>query len=48
MTLFRRWFPAAAGPPGVSFTEVTVAAPGLEWTAQDVRDAVAGFLERLT
>ncbi|HBF80387.1 MAG TPA: threonine aldolase [Streptomyces sp.] len=47
VTLFRRWFPAAGGPPGVSFTEVTVAAPGLEWTAQDVRDAVAGFVERL-
>ncbi len=44
VTLFRRWFPAAGGPPGVSFTEVTVAAPGLEWTAQDVRDAVAGFV----
>ncbi|MFF1460485.1 threonine aldolase family protein [Streptomyces sp. NPDC058330] len=47
VTLFRRWFPAAGGPPGVSFTEVTVAAPGLEWTAEDVRDAVAGFVERL-
>ncbi|MYX75566.1 beta-eliminating lyase-related protein [Streptomyces sp. SID3915] len=47
VTLFRRWFPAAGGPPGVSFTEVTVAAPGLEWTADDVREAVAGFVERL-
>ncbi|GAA2963323.1 MULTISPECIES: threonine aldolase family protein [Streptomyces] len=47
VTLFRRWFPAAGGPPGVSFTEVTVAAPGLEWTAEDVREAVAGFVERL-
>ncbi|MEU8740487.1 threonine aldolase family protein [Streptomyces halstedii] len=47
VTLFRRWFPAAAGPPGLSYTEVTVAAPGLEWTAGDVRDAVAGFVERL-
>ncbi|MFE5077920.1 threonine aldolase family protein [Streptomyces halstedii] len=47
VTLFRRWFPAAAGPPGFSYTEVTVAAPGLEWTAGDVRDAVAGFVERL-
>ncbi|MYY18978.1 MULTISPECIES: threonine aldolase family protein [unclassified Streptomyces] len=47
VTLFRRWFPAAAGPPGLSYTEVTVAAPGLEWTAGDVRDAVAGFVDRL-
>lgn len=47
VTLFRRWFPAAAGPPGLSYTEVTVAAQGLEWTAGDVRDAVAGFVERL-
>ncbi|NEA14506.1 threonine aldolase family protein [Streptomyces halstedii] len=47
VTLFRRWFPAPAGPPGLSYTEVTVAAPGLEWTAGDVRDAVAGFVERL-
>ncbi|MBV7669465.1 threonine aldolase [Streptomyces halstedii] len=47
VTLFRRWFPAPVGPPGLSYTEVTVAAPGLEWTAGDVRDAVAGFVERL-
>lgn len=45
-TLFRRWFPAPAGPPGLSFTEVTVAAPGLEWTAGDVREAVADFAVR--
>ncbi|MDQ0795694.1 low specificity L-threonine aldolase [Streptomyces sp. B1I3] len=44
VTLFRRWF---AGPPGISFTEVTVAAEGLEWTAQDVRAAVAEFVRRL-
>ncbi|MFD3612904.1 threonine aldolase family protein [Streptomyces atroolivaceus] len=47
VTLFRRWFAAPAGPPGLSFTEVTVAAPGLEWTAGDVRGAVADFVERL-
>ncbi|MFS0695652.1 threonine aldolase family protein [Streptomyces nitrosporeus] len=47
VALFRRWFPAAAGPPGLSYTEVTVAAPGLEWTARDVQDAVAGFVSRL-
>ncbi|MFJ5709817.1 threonine aldolase family protein [Streptomyces sp. NPDC093105] len=43
--LFRRWFsPGAGGPPGVAVTEVTVAAPGLEWTAEDVRKAVRDFL----
>lgn len=47
VTLFRRWFAAPTGPPGLSFTEVTVAAPGLEWTAQDVRAAVADFVTRL-
>ncbi|MEE1745078.1 MULTISPECIES: threonine aldolase family protein [unclassified Streptomyces] len=47
VSLFRKWYPAAAGPPGVSFTEVTVGLEGLEWTAEDVRDAVRGFVERL-
>ncbi|GAA2435891.1 beta-eliminating lyase-related protein [Streptomyces pulveraceus] len=47
VSLFRKWYPAAAGPPGVSFTEVTVGPEGLEWTAEDVRDAVRGFVERL-
>ncbi|MGW2656322.1 threonine aldolase family protein [Streptomyces sp. NPDC001478] len=46
VTLFRRWF-AADGPPGVSFTEVTVAREALEWTADDVRAALAAFLERV-
>lgn len=46
--LFRRWFPApAGGPPGVAATEVTVAAPGLEWTAADVKAAARDFLGRL-
>ncbi|WP_418958385.1 threonine aldolase family protein [Streptomyces tritici] len=46
--LFRRWFPGpAGGPPGVATTEVTVAAPGLEWTPEDVREAVRGFLAGL-
>ncbi|MFG2313192.1 threonine aldolase family protein [Streptomyces sp. NPDC048566] len=35
------------GGPGLSLTEVTVAAPGLEWTAQDVKDAVREFAKRL-
>ncbi|MCP9957940.1 threonine aldolase family protein [Streptomyces sudanensis] len=44
--LFRRWSEGrAGGPPGVAMTEVTVTAPGLEWTADDVREAVAVFME---
>jgi hypothetical protein len=31
----------------LAFTEVTVAAPGLEWTADDVKAAVRDFVERL-
>ncbi|MFJ4500413.1 threonine aldolase family protein [Streptomyces sp. NPDC088864] len=45
--LFRRWFTPDTGAPGVAATEVTVTEAGLEWTAQDVRDAVAAFLARL-
>ncbi|MEW1893052.1 beta-eliminating lyase-related protein [Streptomyces sp. IBSBF 3010] len=45
--LFRRWFTPDAGAPGVAFTEVTVTEAGLEWSADDVRDAVAAFLERV-
>ncbi|MFF7472388.1 beta-eliminating lyase-related protein [Streptomyces sp. NPDC008092] len=33
--------------PGLSMTEVTVAEAGLEWTAADVRAAVADFAKRL-
>ncbi|MGW7364934.1 threonine aldolase family protein [Streptomyces sp. NPDC054841] len=48
VTLFRRWFPAAAGgPPGVSVTEVTVSSHGLSWTADDVREALADFMARV-
>lgn len=47
VALFRNWYPAAAGPPGVSFTEVTVGREGLEWTAEEVREAVAEFVKRL-
>ncbi|MET7896344.1 threonine aldolase family protein [Streptomyces mirabilis] len=39
-----RW---TRGGPGLALTEVTVAAAGLEWTAQDVRAAVREFVERL-
>ncbi|MFD9047035.1 threonine aldolase family protein [Streptomyces zaomyceticus] len=46
--LFRRWFtPGADGPPGVAVTELTVAGPGLEWTAEDVKAAVRDFLAQL-
>ncbi|MGW1892040.1 threonine aldolase family protein [Streptomyces sp. NPDC002004] len=45
-SLFRHW---NAGPvPGVAFTEVTVGAPGLEWTADDVAAAVGEFVRRLS
>ncbi|MCQ0024410.1 beta-eliminating lyase-related protein [Streptomyces somaliensis DSM 40738] len=43
--LFRRWSEGrAGGVPGVAMTEVTVTAPGLEWTADDVREAVVEFM----
>ncbi|MFE1286223.1 threonine aldolase family protein [Streptomyces sp. NPDC058751] len=35
------------GGPGLAYTEVTVAEPGLEWTADDVRAAVRTLVERL-
>ncbi|MCT9006273.1 threonine aldolase family protein [Streptomyces rhizosphaerihabitans] len=35
------------GGPGLAYTEVTVAGPGLEWTADDVRAAVRTFVKRL-
>ncbi|NEB74955.1 threonine aldolase, partial [Streptomyces sp. SID14478] len=44
-SLFGRW--SAGGPPGLSVTEVTVAGPGLSWSADDVRAAVADFVRRL-
>ncbi|KAF4405184.1 threonine aldolase family protein [Streptomyces lycii] len=44
--LFRTW-DDGSGPPGVSMTEVTVTAPGLEWTAADVAAGVTDFLERV-
>ncbi|MEV6589989.1 beta-eliminating lyase-related protein [Streptomyces acidicola] len=36
-----------AGGPGLSYTEVVVKAAGLEWTAGDVKEAVAQFVARL-
>ncbi|WP_416873644.1 threonine aldolase family protein [Kitasatospora sp. SC0581] len=43
--LFGAW--RAGGPPGLSVTEVTVAASALDWTAADVAVASAAFLDRL-
>ncbi|WP_307027640.1 threonine aldolase family protein [Streptomyces canus] len=36
------------GGPGLAFAEVTVGAAGLEWTADDVKAAVADFVARLS
>ncbi|WP_405458032.1 beta-eliminating lyase-related protein [Streptomyces sp. NBC_00101] len=47
VTLFRRWCTGPQLPPGIAYTEVTVNAAGLEWTAQEVRDAVGDFVSRL-
>jgi threonine aldolase len=47
VVLFHKWYPAPAGPPGASFTEVTVGREGLKWTADDVREALRAFMERL-
>ncbi|MFD6415590.1 threonine aldolase family protein [Streptomyces sp. NPDC060194] len=48
-TVLFHWFSGApaSGPPGVAYTEVSVTAPGLEWTPEDVRAAVADFVGRL-
>ncbi|MFD0275994.1 threonine aldolase family protein [Kitasatospora sp. NPDC127111] len=43
--LFGSW--RAQGPPGLSMTELTVAADALEWTEKDVAEAVDGFLALL-
>ncbi len=45
VSLFRHWW--EPGPPGLAMTEVTVAHGALEWTADQVRAALAGFLRRL-
>ncbi|QMU79558.1 threonine aldolase [Streptacidiphilus sp. PB12-B1b] len=44
-SLFGMW--REPGLPGISCTEVTVAASALEWSAQDVRAGVSAFLERV-
>ncbi|MFJ2406090.1 threonine aldolase family protein [Streptomyces xanthochromogenes] len=45
--LFRRWSASPSGPAGLAVTEVTVNAPGLTWTTEDVRAAVADFVALL-
>ncbi|MFG2293569.1 threonine aldolase family protein [Streptomyces sp. NPDC048603] len=40
--LFHTWW--ADGAPGVAVTEVTVTGPGLDWTPEEVRSAVADFV----
>ncbi|MGV4985399.1 threonine aldolase family protein [Streptomyces sp. NRAIS4] len=40
--------PWGRGGPGLSFSELAVRSPGLEWTADDVRAAAADFARRLT
>ncbi|MEE4424412.1 threonine aldolase family protein [Streptomyces bugieae] len=46
--LFRGWFERGlTEPPGVALTEVTIAAPALDWTPQDVRTAVADFVRHV-
>lgn len=48
VSLFRGWWSLGpAGPPGVAKTEVTVGAEGLEWTREDVAEAVRGFVRLL-
>lgn len=44
-TLFRRW--REPGPPGLAATELTVASPALDWTADDVTAAAGAFFARV-
>ncbi|WP_212907889.1 low specificity L-threonine aldolase [Streptomyces sp. TS71-3] len=44
--LFWNW--TASGTPGTACTEVTVNAPGLEWTPDDVKEAVSEFAGRIS
>ncbi|TSB16669.1 threonine aldolase family protein [Streptomyces benahoarensis] len=45
-SMFQTWFEDAT--PGLATTEVTVQAPALEWTAADIRAALADFVARVT
>jgi threonine aldolase len=45
VSFLRTW--RDAGTPGMAMTEVTIAGPGLDWSAEDVRQAGAGLLARL-
>ncbi len=45
VSIFSRW--SESGPPGLSVTEVTVSAEALDWRAEEVAEAVRGFVARL-
>ncbi|WP_405778271.1 threonine aldolase family protein [Streptomyces sp. NBC_00859] len=47
VALFQQFHPAPGGVPGVSLAEVTVAEPGLSWSAEDVVEAVREFVRRV-
>ncbi|WP_250305453.1 low specificity L-threonine aldolase [Streptomyces sp. A 4/2] len=47
VALFHPFHPAPGGVPELSFTEVTVAGPGLSWTVADVVSAVREFVRRV-
>ncbi|WP_246342055.1 threonine aldolase family protein [Streptomyces physcomitrii] len=44
--LFSGWHTTVTDPPGIAATEVTLGAPGLEWTAAQVESAAAEFVTR--
>ncbi|KUL47222.1 threonine aldolase [Streptomyces sp. NRRL F-4489] len=47
-TLFHAWrTPTPAGPPGMAMTELTIASPALDWTTDEIRTAVADFVQRI-
>ncbi|WP_372482041.1 threonine aldolase family protein [Streptomyces fuscigenes] len=45
VALFGQWW-RGGGPPGVAATEVSLGAPALEWTAEEVREAATEFARR--
>jgi threonine aldolase len=48
VSLFRNWWSLGpSGPPGVAKTEVTIGAEALDWTREDVAEAVRDFVRRL-
>nr|WP_254552974.1 beta-eliminating lyase-related protein [Kitasatospora sp. MMS16-BH015] len=45
LSLFNLWLPSPL--PGLSMTEITVCGPALEWTEEQIRDAMTRFLALL-